>query len=119
MKTPYEIWHQKKPEIGHIRTYGCLVHVHVPSETRVKMDKVSHQGILVGFQSSRQYKVYISNTRAVGVLTSVKIFEDWPGGSLLNAPAEPREWEIDTADSDYEPDQDSNNDGDDPHFGGR
>lgn len=53
IKTPYEMWHQKRPDIGHIRTYGCLVHVHVPSETRAKMNKVSRQGILVGFQSSR------------------------------------------------------------------
>ena len=110
MKTPYEMWCQKKPEIGHIRTYGCLVHVHIPSETRAKMDKVSHQGILVGFQSSRQYKVYNPDTKTVGVHTSVKFFEDWPGGPLLNTPAEPGEWEIDTADSDYEPDQDSDND---------
>lgn len=108
MKTPFEMWHQKKPEIGHIRTYGCLVHVHIPSETRAKMDKVSHQGVLVGFQSSRQYKVYNPNTRTVGVHTSVKFFEDWPGGPLLSAPAEPGEWEVDTADPDYEPDQDSN-----------
>lgn len=112
MKTPFEMWHQKKPEIGHIRTYGCLVHVHIPSETRAKMDKVSHQGVLVGFQSSRQYKVYNSDTKAVGVHTSVKFFEDWPGGPLLSAPAEPGEWEIDTADSDYEPDQDHDNDTD-------
>ena len=105
MKTPYEMWHQKKPEVGHIRTYGCLVHVHVPSETRAKMDKVSHQGILVGFRSSRQYKVHNPDTKTVGVHTSVKFFEDWPGGPLLNAPVEPGEWELDVADSDYEPDE--------------
>ena len=79
--------------------------MHVPSETRAKMDKVSHQGILVGFRSSRQYKVHNPDTKTVGVHTSVKFFEDWPGGPLLNAPVEPGEWELDVADSDYEPDE--------------
>ena len=84
MKTPYEMWHQKKPEIGHVRTYGRLVHVHVPSETRAKIDKMFHQGVFVGYRSSRQYKVYNPDTKAAGVHTSVKFFEDWPGGPLLN-----------------------------------
>lgn len=47
------------------------------------------------------------------VHTSVRFFEDWPGGLLLNAPGEPNKWEIDTADSNYELDQDNDNNADD------
>lgn len=49
----------------------------------------------------------------MAVHTSVKFFKGWPGGLLLSAPAEPEKWEVDTADSDYEPDQDNDNNMDD------
>ena len=102
--TPYEAWKGRKPSLEHIRTYGCLAHVHVSSETRDKMDRVSQQGIFVGYHSSKQYLVYDPKKKAVGWHTSIQFFEDWPGGPLLDTPAEPGVWELKTGGSDYEPD---------------
>lgn len=72
---------------------------------------MSHQGDFVGYRLSRQYKLYKPDTNALGVHTSVKFFEDWSGGPLLNALAEPGEWEVDVADSDYGPDDDDDDAG--------
>ena len=94
----------RKPSLEHIRTYGCLAHVHVPSQTRDKMDRVSQQGIFVGYHSSKQYRVYGPKKKAVGWYTSIQFFEDWPGGPLLDTPAEPGVWEVEIGGSDYEPD---------------
>ena len=104
--TPYEAWYGRKPDLNHIRTYGCLVHARIPSEKRDKMDVVSFQGIFVGYHSSKQYRVYNPVTKKIGWHAAPEFFEDWPGGPLLNVPTEPGTWEIDTADSDYEPDPD-------------
>ena len=24
LKTPYELWHKRKPEVGHLRVWGCM-----------------------------------------------------------------------------------------------
>ena len=34
--TPYEAYYGKIPNLGHIRTFGCKAHAHVPSEIRSK-----------------------------------------------------------------------------------
>ena len=30
--TPYEAWTQEKPEVGHLRVFGCEAYAHVPKE---------------------------------------------------------------------------------------
>ena len=37
-KTPKEAFTGMKPEIGHLRVFGCPVYVHIPKEKRTKMD---------------------------------------------------------------------------------
>ena len=82
-QSPNELWDDHKPEVGHVRTFGCLVHVHIPSETRAKFDKVSFQGIFVGYHSNQQVRVYNPITKRVQWHTSVKFIENQPGGVLL------------------------------------
>jgi hypothetical protein len=36
--TPYECFYRMKPDVGHIRTFGCAVRVTLPSETLEKLD---------------------------------------------------------------------------------
>ena len=44
-KIPFELWSGKKPRI---RIIGCTIYVHVPSQTRKKMDSKSIKGYLLG-----------------------------------------------------------------------
>ncbi|KAH9669584.1 hypothetical protein KPL70_021844 [Citrus sinensis] len=37
-KTPQEAWSGKKPSITHLRVFGSIAHVHVPDESRAKLD---------------------------------------------------------------------------------
>ena len=37
-KTPEEIFTGEKPEVGHLRIFGCQVYIHVPKEKRTKME---------------------------------------------------------------------------------
>ena len=37
-KTLEEIFSSKKPEVSHLRIFGCPVYIHIPKEKRTKLD---------------------------------------------------------------------------------
>ena len=37
-KTPEEVFSSKKPEVSHLRIFGCPVYIHIPKEKRTKLD---------------------------------------------------------------------------------
>lgn len=45
--TPFERWHGKKPDVSHLRTFGCQAFVHVPDAVRRKLDAKAKMGIMV------------------------------------------------------------------------
>lgn len=111
-KSPEEAWTGHKPNIRHLRTFGCLVYVYIPSENRAKLDRVSFQGIFVGYHSSHQYRVYKPKRRRVEWHTSVKFLEHIPGGRLLRKQSNIYNSTDNTSSG---PDDDNNNsDDDDP-----
>ena len=42
----------EKPEIGHLRFFGCPVYIHVPRERRTKLDPYGRKGVFVGYSES-------------------------------------------------------------------
>jgi hypothetical protein len=44
-KTLEESFIGKKPEVGHLRIFGCPVYIHVPKEKRTKMEPSCKKGI--------------------------------------------------------------------------
>jgi transposase InsO family protein len=48
-KTLEDIFSRKKPEVTHLKIFGCLVFVHVPKEKRTKLDPSGKKGIFVGY----------------------------------------------------------------------
>jgi hypothetical protein len=47
--SPYELWYGKKPGLKHLRVIGSTCYVHVPKQTRKKMDPKATKGILIGY----------------------------------------------------------------------
>jgi hypothetical protein len=45
-KTPEEVFLGIKPEVGHLRIFGCLVYIHVPKEKRTKWNPQARKGFL-------------------------------------------------------------------------
>jgi len=37
--TPYEKWYGKRPNVGHLRVFGCRAFAHIPDEYRRKLDQ--------------------------------------------------------------------------------
>ena len=62
--TPYERWHGVKPNVEHLRVFGCKVYAHVPAEKRKKLDQKAEKGVFVGYlEGSKGYKIYIPETQ--------------------------------------------------------
>jgi hypothetical protein len=75
--TPQEAFTGRRPDVEHIRIFGCLTFSHVLSKRRTKLDPIAQQGILVGYSEvSKAYHIYIPPLRRVVVSRDVRFGED-------------------------------------------
>jgi len=82
--TPKEAFTRKKPEDGHLCTFGCLVYCHIPSEKRMKLEPCVGKGIFVGYNdTSKSCRVYIPMLRKAMMRRDVKFDEDGLSYSLV------------------------------------
>jgi hypothetical protein len=59
-KTPEEVFTGKKPEVSHLRIFGCQVSIHVPKEKRTKLEPLRKKGTFVGYSETlKAYRIYI------------------------------------------------------------
>ena len=50
----------KKPEVSHLKIFGCPVYIHVPKEKRTKLDPSRKTGIFVEYcEVSKAFRIYI------------------------------------------------------------
>ena len=50
----------KKPEVSHLKIFGCPVYIHIPKEKRTKLDPSRKKGIFVGYyEVSKEFRIYI------------------------------------------------------------
>ena len=65
-KTPYELWKDRKPNIGYFKVFGCKCFVLNTKDNLGKFDPKSDVGIFLGYSnSSKAYRVYNKRTLAV------------------------------------------------------
>ena len=58
-KTLEEVFSCRKPEVSHLRIFGCPMYIHIPKEKRTKLDPLGKKGIFVGYsESSKAYRIY-------------------------------------------------------------
>ena len=51
---------EKKPEVSHLKIFGCPVYIHIPKEKRTKLDPSKKKGIFVGYyEVSKAFRIYI------------------------------------------------------------
>lgn len=56
-KTPYEVWHGRKPQVGHLRTFGCVCHVKKIGTGLGKMSETGTKGHRFFYPSSERLHV--------------------------------------------------------------
>jgi transposase InsO family protein len=76
-KTPEEMLSRKKPEVSHLKIFGCPVFVHIPKEKRTKLDPLGKKGIFVGYcEVSKAFRVYILGYHHIEINRDVTFDED-------------------------------------------
>lgn len=76
-KTPYEAWYNRRPNLAHLRIFGCQAMAHVPDELRQKWDAKSERLIFVGYgENKKGYRLLNPNTNKVIYSRDVVFFED-------------------------------------------
>jgi hypothetical protein len=76
-KTLEEMFSGKKPEVSHIKIFGCPVFVHIPKEKRTKIDPSGKKGIFVGYcEVSKAFKIYIPGYHHIEISRDVTFDED-------------------------------------------
>jgi transposase InsO family protein len=64
--TPKEAFFGKKPEVGHLRIFGCITYSYVPSEKRTKLEPTTERGIFVGYnETSKAFRIYLPSLRKI------------------------------------------------------
>ena len=62
--TPYECWYGRKPNVSHLRVFGCTAYAHVPSGERKKLDEKAEKLRFVGYsKNSKGYRLFNEATR--------------------------------------------------------
>ena len=65
-KTPFEAWYGKKPNVSHLRVFGCSAYTHVPKDQRKKLDSKAKGCIFLGYATSRKgYRLYDQKTSSI------------------------------------------------------
>ena len=73
--TPYEAWCGRKPNISHLRDFGCIAYAHVHTEKRRKIDDKGVKCILIGYcEETKGYRLY--NPRTEKLMISRDVFFD-------------------------------------------
>lgn len=67
-KTPFELWEERKPNLGHARVFGSEAYERIPKELIKKFDPRAKKTVLVGYDGdSENYRLYDPETRKVSV----------------------------------------------------
>ena len=57
--TPYEAWSGTKPDVSHLRVFGCSAYALVPKVERSKLDSKTRKCVLLGYGSNQKgYRLY-------------------------------------------------------------
>jgi hypothetical protein len=77
LKTPEEMFTRKKPEVSHLKIFGCPVFIHIPKEKRNKLDPSGKKEIFVGYcEVSKAFRIYIPGQHHIEISRDVTFDED-------------------------------------------
>ena len=64
--TPYESWMKEKPNVEHLRVFGCDAYAHIAKDERKKLDSKSRKCIFLGYgETTKGYRLYDPNRAKV------------------------------------------------------
>ena len=83
--SPYQRWYGKKPNVKHMRVFGCIAYALKPGPQRMKMDTKSEKMRFIGYPlSAKGYRLYDEKRNRVIVRRDV-VFNETDFGSHRSA----------------------------------
>ena len=74
--TPFESWFGKKPNVKHLRVFGCAAYTHVPKDGRKKLDPKAKHYIFLGYAAQQKgYRLYNMKTSCI-ILSRDAVFHE-------------------------------------------
>jgi hypothetical protein len=74
--TPEEKYSGRKPDLSHLKVFGCIGYVHVPNELRTKLDPKVEKCVFIGYSLEQKgYKCYNPVTHKMRVSRDV-VFDE-------------------------------------------
>jgi hypothetical protein len=68
---------RKKPEVSHLKIFGCPVFILIPKEKRNKPECSGKKGIFVGYyEVSKAFRIYIPGHHHIDIRRDVTFDED-------------------------------------------
>jgi hypothetical protein len=62
--TPYELWHQRKPDVSHLRVWGCTAYVHIQRDKREALGSHMEKCVFIGYpEGYKGWKFYNPTTK--------------------------------------------------------
>ncbi len=87
--TPYERWYGRKPNVSHLKVFGCVAYAHLSNDERRKLDKKAEKLRFVGYsKESKGYRLFNEKTRKVITRRDVIFNETVFGLSVINIDTE-------------------------------
>ena len=76
-ETPFERLFRRKPNVTHLRVFGCVCYVYIPTGQRKKLDAKARRGIFVGYPPGvKGYKIYDVEKKYFVVSRNVHFIEN-------------------------------------------
>ena len=71
--TPFEAWTGDKPDVSHLRSFGCTAYAHIPKDERKKLDSKARKCIFLGYGTeAKGYRLYDCERKGVFYSRDVK-----------------------------------------------
>jgi hypothetical protein len=65
-KTPQEAWSGRKPNVSHLKVFGCKTFAHVPDEKRTKSESKSMPCVFLGYyEGTKVYRLMSVETKRI------------------------------------------------------
>lgn len=84
-KTPYEIWKGRKPNLSHLRIFGCTAYAHIPHDERAKFDPKAIKCCFVGYcETQKAFRLWDPIKRKLRISRDVVFHEEFVTKSLFD-----------------------------------
>ena len=92
-KTPYELWHRKKPDVSHLRVWGCTAYVHIQKDKRIGIGSHMEKCVFIGYPDGYKGWMFYNPTTKRTVISERAEFDERYFPGLKHTPLTPAPFE--------------------------